>query len=157
MDSVVDAGTDEDVSAVQPVAPMPPVDTSSLFRKMPLRALVRIFVSRLPKDWKTPWRVPSQKRCTGTGFIIDGRLIVTNAHVVRNHTNVRVRQHGETKKCPAVVKMAGDDCDLAILTVDDEKFWEKVGSTKCELREDIPALGEEGEFLVTPKMYELEF
>eukprot|EP00946_MAST-07B_sp_MAST-7B-sp1_P004592 g4592.t1 len=110
---------------------------------MPLRALVRIFVSRLPKDWKTPWRVPSQKRCTGTGFIIDGRQIVTNAHVVRNHTNIRVRQHGQTRKFPAAVRIIGADCDLAIITVADEKFWKKVGGMQCALREDIPALGEE--------------
>ena len=54
-----------------------------------------------------------------------------------------MRQHGQTRKCPATVEMVGDDCDLAILTVADEKFWKKVGATRCALREDIPSLGEE--------------
>ena len=78
--------SDEDDAPPAPAAAAAavPVDTSRLFKKMPLRALVRIFVSRLPRDWKTPWRVPSQKRCTGTGFIIDGRRLITNAHVVRS-------------------------------------------------------------------------
>lgn len=52
------------------------------------------------------------------------KLILTNAHVVRDFTTVRVRRHGGTDKTAAKVLCINDSCDLALITVEDDKFWD---------------------------------
>lgn len=73
------------------------------------------------------------------GFVISGRRILTNAHVVADHTFVLVRKHGSPAKHRAHVQAVGHECDLAILVVEDEEFWE--GMNFLELG-DIPFLQE---------------
>lgn len=75
----------------------------------------------------------------GSGFVLPGRRIVTNAHVVADHTFVLVRKHGSPTKYRAEVQAVGHECDLALLTVENEEFWE--GMTFLELG-DIPFLQE---------------
>lgn len=78
-----------------------------------------------------------KKNCVG--FVIPGKKIVTNAHVVADHTFVLVRKHGSPTKYRAEVQAVGHECDLAILVVDSEEFWE--GMNFLELG-DIPFLQE---------------
>jgi S1-C subfamily serine protease len=73
------------------------------------------------------------------GFVIPGRKILTNAHVVADHTFVLVRKHGSPTKYRAEVQAIGHECDLAILVVESEEFWE--GMNFLELG-DIPYLQE---------------
>lgn len=75
----------------------------------------------------------------GSGFVLPGRRIVTNAHVVADHTFVLVRKHGSPTKYRAEVQAIGHECDLAVLTVEKEEFWE--GMNFLELG-DIPFLQE---------------
>jgi S1-C subfamily serine protease len=49
--------------------------------------------------------------------------VLTNAHVVSDQTFVQVRRHGSSVKYQARVYAVGHDCDLAVLTVDDPKFF----------------------------------
>lgn len=74
-----------------------------------------------------------------SGFVISGRRILTNAHVVADHTFVLVRKHGSPTKYRAHVQAVGHECDLAILVVENEEFWE--GMNCLELG-DIPFLQE---------------
>ncbi|KAF9592044.1 hypothetical protein IFM89_011794 [Coptis chinensis] len=67
--------------------------------------------------------------------ILLGRKVLTNAHVVAEHTFVLVRKHGSPTKYRAV----GHECDLALLVVQSPEFWE--GMTCLELG-DIPFLQE---------------
>lgn len=73
------------------------------------------------------------------GFVISRRRIVTNAHVVADQTFVLVRKHGSPIKYRADVEAVGHECDLALLRVHDEEFWE--GMIELELGE-IPFLQE---------------
>lgn len=73
------------------------------------------------------------------GFIISGKKILTNAHVVADHTFVLVRKHGSPTKYRAEVQAVGHECDLAILVVNNEEFWE---DTNCLELGDIPILQE---------------
>jgi len=68
-----------------------------------------------------------------------GRKILTNAHVVADHTFVLVRKHGCHTKYRAEVKAVGHECDLAILTIENEEFWD--GMNPLELG-DVPFLQE---------------
>ncbi|CAH2065599.1 unnamed protein product, partial [Thlaspi arvense] len=57
-------------------------------------------------------------------FVISRNKILTNAHVVSDHTFVQVRKHGSPTKYKAKVEAVGHDCDLAILVINSKKFWE---------------------------------
>ena len=77
--------------------------------------------------------------CHHVGFIITGKRILTNAHVVADHIFIHVRKHGSPTKYRAEVQAVGHDCDLAILFVKSEEFWE---GTKCLELGDVPFLQE---------------
>jgi S1-C subfamily serine protease len=51
------------------------------------------------------------------------RWILTNAHSVDHHVQVKVKRRGDDRKFLARVLSLGTDCDLALLTVDEEAFW----------------------------------
>jgi S1-C subfamily serine protease len=51
------------------------------------------------------------------------RWILTNAHSVDHHVQVKVKRRGDDRKFLARVLSLGTDCDLALLTVDDDSFW----------------------------------
>ncbi|XP_010440803.1 PREDICTED: protease Do-like 10, mitochondrial [Camelina sativa] len=104
-----------------------------------LDSVVKIFTVSTSPSYFLPWQNKSQRESMGSGFVISGRRIVTNAHVVADHSFVLVRKHGSSIKHRAEVQAVGHECDLAILVVDSEVFWE--GMNPLELG-DIPFLQE---------------
>ncbi|GAB2922196.1 MarP family serine protease [Rhodococcus aerolatus] len=52
----------------------------------------------------------------GSGFVVDGGLVVTNAHVVTGTSRLTVADTGGTHRATAV--LVDDDADLAVLRVD---------------------------------------
>lgn len=52
------------------------------------------------------------------------RCVLTNAHSVAYHTQVRVKKRGDERKFIAKVLSIGTDCDVALLAVEDEEFWQ---------------------------------
>jgi len=64
-----------------------------------------------------------QDSATSSGFVISDKRILGNAHGVAFHSVVRIRKHGTAKKYIAKVLHVGHECDLAMLTVEDEEFW----------------------------------
>src|SRR5665213_150564 len=90
----------------------------------PLRkSLVKIFATvQYPNYWE-PWRVGAQEEISGSGCIISGNRILTNAHVVSNQVFIQVLKEGDTKKYTAVRESVSHDSDLAVLKVLDKKFF----------------------------------
>ncbi len=72
-----------------------------------------------------PWTKGKAVEVTGTGVVIDGRKILTNAHLVTYATEVSVQSRPGGDKFEAKVAGVGTDIDLAVLTVKEEKFFEK--------------------------------
>lgn len=89
-----------------------------------LDAVVKIFTVASSPNYFLPWQNKPQREITGSGFVIHGRRILTNAHVIADHTFVLVRKHGSPTKHRAEVLAVGHECDLALLTVESEEFWE---------------------------------
>ncbi|MCP5505074.1 MAG: trypsin-like peptidase domain-containing protein [Chlamydiales bacterium] len=87
-------------------------------------AVVKVFSTVKEYDYARPWASPSMFRATGSGFIIEGNQIITNAHVVANAAFIEVHTARNRKKFEAKVKMIGHDCDLALLEVDDPSFFD---------------------------------
>ena len=74
-------------------------------------------------DYSTPWKKLSMSRGSGTGFIIAGNRILTNAHNVSNNRYVEVRKQNSAQRYPAQIAYVGHDCDLAILTMPSNDFF----------------------------------
>ncbi|KAL9281853.1 putative peptidase Do [Arabidopsis thaliana] len=72
-------------------------------------------------------------------FVIPGKMIITNAHVVANHILVLVIKRGSPKKYKAEVKAIGRECDLAILVIESKEFWEDMNPLELG---DMPFLQE---------------
>lgn len=93
-------------------------------------SIVKIYtVSKIP-SYFTPWN-SNIKRSHGSGAIIDGQRILTNAHVVANQTFLEVKRHGDTTRYEAEVEFISHQSDLALLRVKDKKFFE--GTKSLEL------------------------
>ncbi len=78
--------------------------------------------ARVTGGRRSPFGVPQPPEgvATGTGFLIDDEgLIVTNAHIVENATEVALRAEG-TEVIPAEVVGVDLSTDLAVLRVDPE-------------------------------------
>ena len=86
-------------------------------------SIVKIYtVSKIP-SYTTPWNTGIRKS-HGSGSIIDGNRILTNAHVVANETFIEVKRHGNTIKYEAEVEFISHQADLALLKLKDETFFE---------------------------------
>ncbi|KAF3329394.1 protease Do-like 10 [Carex littledalei] len=107
--------------------------------ELALDSVVKVFTVSSSPNYFLPWQNKAQRESMGSGFVIPGRRIVTNAHVVADHTFVLVRKHGSPTKYKAEVQAIGHECDLALLSVESEEFWE--GMHFLELG-DIPFLQE---------------
>jgi len=82
-------------------------------------------------DFVTGWKRSHMTRLSGSGLIIAGRKILTNAHNVSNCRYVELTKENIAKPYPARILYIGHDCDLALLTVDDAGFFE--GTAALEL------------------------
>lgn len=89
-------------------------------------AIVKIFTVVNVPDYWNPWSMRGTASGTGSGAIIRGRKILTNAHVVGNQTFIQVRRFGDAKRYTARVVAVAHEVDLALLTVDDDAFWADV-------------------------------
>ena len=85
-------------------------------------SIVKIYtVSKIP-SYDTPWN-STIRRSSGSGAIIDGAMILTNAHVVANQTFIEVKRHGDTNRYEAKIEYISHQADLALLSVKDKNFF----------------------------------
>ena len=108
-------------------------------------AMVKIFtVSSFP-DYATPWNKEGPQSFSGSGVVIDGNRILTNAHVVSYETFLQVRSHGQAKKYDAYVLAVSHEADLAVLGVKDPAFFDGIEPLEIgglpELQEPVVVCG----------------
>jgi S1-C subfamily serine protease len=103
-------------------------------------SVVKLFVTRAAPSYLQPWQMKSQVSQTGSGAIIEGRRILTNAHVVSDQVFIQALRGGQTRRYTATVEFVAHDCDLALLRVADASFFE--GATPLKLG-TLPALRDE--------------
>ena len=93
----------------------------------PLRdSVVKVFVTSNPMNYYRPWQSRGSISSSGSGCVMAGNRILTNAHVVNEHTFIQVRKESNPKKYTAKVEAIGHDCDIAILSVEDESFFDNI-------------------------------
>jgi len=92
------------------------------------RSVIQITTYMQQPVWDAPWRFESVQRAGGTGFVIKGKRIMTNAHVVSWARQIIVHRYQDPRPYVAEVEFVGHDCDLAVLTVEDKRFFENLES-----------------------------
>ena len=87
-------------------------------------SVVKVFSTvRYPDPYK-PWAKESPEEFTGSGVVIEGRRILTNAHVVNYASEVRIQANQAGDEISATVEAIAPGIDLAVLKVDDTNFFE---------------------------------
>ncbi|MBU1566235.1 MAG: trypsin-like peptidase domain-containing protein [Proteobacteria bacterium] len=94
----------------------------------PSEVVVKIQVVRNPPSFHQPWQNIGHRSANATGVIVEGRRILTNAHVVSNSVFIHVQRAGKTEKFPAEVEFFDHASDLALLKVDAADFFKDVTS-----------------------------
>jgi S1-C subfamily serine protease len=88
-------------------------------------AVIHVFVVKHTYDTLSPWNSETQKG-SGSGLIIEGGLILTNAHVAADATFIEVQRHGETERHEAEVVYISHESDLALLRPKDKDIYKDV-------------------------------
>ncbi len=102
-------------------------------------SIVQIETTFQEPSFHQPWKMQTQSTRTGSGCIIAGGRILTNAHVVSDETFIQVRRAGEAKRYVAEVAAVSHELDLALLKVPSKAFFE---GTKSVAIGDLPAIGD---------------
>jgi S1-C subfamily serine protease len=90
----------------------------------PERSVIQIGNASQQPIWDAPWRFESVRRSSGTGFVIKGKKIMTNAHVVSWARQLIIHRFQDPRPYIAHVTYAAHDCDLAIVEPEDPSFFE---------------------------------
>jgi S1-C subfamily serine protease len=110
------------------------------------RTVVKVFATSRGPDPYKPWTKSSPSESTGTGVIIEGKRILTNAHVVLYASQVQVQAHQSGEKVSATVEAISPGIDLAVLKLDDESLFDTYpplarASTVPDIKEPVMAYG----------------
>jgi len=90
--------------------------------------VVRIHVVQHTPDVLRPWTKNSPQQVKGSGVVIEGKRILTNAHVVRYASQIYVQPNQSAERIPARVEAITPSMDLAVLKLDDESFFDNRGA-----------------------------
>ena len=135
------AGDAQAPAAASPAAPPPAGDAApaeAAIQERVEKTVVQVFATVRAPDLARPWTKQPPAEVTGTGIVVEGKRILTNAHVVAYSGEVQVQAHGTGTKVGAKVVALGAGIDLALLEVDDETLFE--GREPLPRSRDLPAL-----------------
>lgn len=90
--------------------------------------VVKIHATHHTPDVLRPWTRNSPQQVKGSGVVIDGKRILTNAHVVRYASQIYVQPNQSADLIAAQVEAMTPGMDLAVLKLDDEAFFDKRGT-----------------------------
>ncbi len=110
----------------------------------PLNAVVKLEVAKLEPDFVTPWKT-DQGAGSGSGVVVSEGRILTCAHCVADSTHIRIRKQNEDSFYQGEVEFIDNDCDLALVRVDDPAFMAdispmRLGKTPA-LQDTVVAVG----------------
>ena len=103
-------------------------------------SVVRIDVVSDPPDLLAPWQTEGVDVSSGSGVIIEGNRILTNAHVVESAVSIEVKRADGSASFPARVAFISHDADLALVEVANPRFFD--GARAVSLG-DMPKLQQE--------------
>lgn len=86
-------------------------------------SVIKIYTTQAAPDYFTPWRLLTPRQSSGSGAVIEGNRILTNAHVVANASYVQAQKHNDPRRYQARVTFVSHEADLALITIDEPGFF----------------------------------
>jgi len=87
-------------------------------------SVVKVFSTTRDPNPYTPWTKDSPSEATGTGVVIEGKRILTCAHVALYASQMQIQANQAGDKLSARVEAIAPGIDLAVLKLDDETFFD---------------------------------
>jgi len=114
------ANADTDVSPPAALG----TDAANISGDVVANSVVKVFsAARYPDSYK-PWTKQAPTEVTGSGVVIKGRRILTNAHLVLYASQVQVQANQSGNLVSATVESVAPEIDLAVLKLDDATFFD---------------------------------
>jgi S1-C subfamily serine protease len=109
-------------------------------------SVVKVFSTVLYPDPYRPWTKKAPSEISGSGVVIEGRRILTNAHVVLYASQIQVQANQAGDKISASVEAIAPGIDLAVLKLDDASFFDSHrplarASTLPQIKDNVLAYG----------------
>ena len=92
----------------------------------PLNAIVKIISVSCEPNFILPWEKKMQDHSSGSGVVIKGNYILTNAHNVAYSTYISVSKNNDGFPVNAKIVAINHQCDLALLKVENDSFFEDI-------------------------------
>ena len=89
-------------------------------------SVVKVYVSANPADLLSPWQKAGVELATGSGVVIAGDRVLTNAHVVEDAVSIEIKRSNSGQRYVAEIAFIDHERDLALLAVVDESFGKGV-------------------------------
>jgi len=86
-------------------------------------SVVKVFSTVRMPDTFRPWTKQAPQQISGSGVIIEGHRILTNAHVVLYASQIQVQANQSGDMVSATVEAIAPGIDLALLKLDDESLF----------------------------------
>jgi S1-C subfamily serine protease len=112
-------------------------------------SVVKIFSTFRQPDLRRPWTKQPPSDATGTGVCIDGKRILTNAHMVTYASRVLVQPNESSDKLDAEIIAVAPGIDLALLKLKDESYFDS--HPAAGMAEELPKVGEKVKAVGYPK------
>ena len=87
-------------------------------------SVVKVFSTVRYPDLYKPWTKEAPSEETGSGVVIEGKRILTCAHVVLYASQVQIQANQAGDKISAKVEAIAPGIDLAVLKLDDDSFFD---------------------------------
>lgn len=95
-------------------------------RENPLNAVVKINAVYCSPNYSRPWVKNPQNSGSGSGVVIAGNKILTNAHNITCATYITVKKENDGTPVTAKIDFVNHECDLALLSVEDKDFFNDI-------------------------------
>ena len=104
------------------------------------QSVVKVTASQREPDLLRPWLKRPSREASGSGVVIEGRRVLTNAHVVLHASQVSIQPDQSGDKLTAIVEAVAPGIDLAVLRLEDDSFFD--GHPPLEISRALPGLQE---------------
>ena len=101
-------------------------------------SVVRVVTYSQRANWSSPWEMHPVTPSSGSGFVVAGGLVMTNAHVVSDAKLVMMFLHNDPNPHEAEVHQIAHDSDLALLRPKESGVLEGIAALELG---PLPALG----------------
>jgi S1-C subfamily serine protease len=99
-------------------------------------SVVKVTATQRHPDPIRPWMRQPARDVGGSGVVIEGKRILTNAHIVLYASQVFVQPDRSSEKLAATVEALAPGIDLAVLKLEDAAFFET--HKPLPMRRDLP-------------------